>query len=153
MLTNGKRTIVCGLMLVGIVALAPAALLGQQGQPKTPADLTFRQDGKTKHYDNIGFDSDTSGSFWLYTKLPKEPSDNDSRESIPVANIRSIEAEGAKKPKSGPYSGPFPATVTLKNKDVLKGWVYDWTIHVYENSLPAPMNKKLSDLTKIVFSE
>jgi hypothetical protein len=133
--------------------LAAFAVLPLIAQDKTPANLTFRNGGTTKHYDGITFDSDTSGGFWLYKQIPKEPSDNASRESIPVANIGSIEADGTKKPKSGPYSGPFPATVILKNGDVLKGWVYDWTIHVYENSLPAPMNKKLSEVTKIVFAQ
>lgn len=119
-------------------------------QKKKPANLTFRDGGNTKHYDGIVFDSDTSGSFWVYTKTPKEPSDNGSRESILLPTSSRLKRT-VRKSRNQAILGPFPATVVLKNNDVRKGWVYDWTIHVYENSLPAPVNKKLSEVTKIVF--
>jgi hypothetical protein len=41
-----------------LAALAVSPLIGQD---KTPANLTFRDGGQTKHYDGIIFDSDTSG--------------------------------------------------------------------------------------------
>jgi hypothetical protein len=145
------RRIIVGLLTV--LAMAPAALLAQQERPKFPADLTFRDDGKTKHYDNVRFDSDSIGSFWLYTKAPRDTRDYDSREQIPPANIKSIEFDAVKK-LSGTDAVLSAATVTLVNNDVLKGWVYASSrITMYQNSLPAPMNKELSKLTKIVFSK
>jgi hypothetical protein len=132
-----------------ILAVVPATLFAQQ-LPKHPANVTFREGGKTKHYDDIIFDTDIAGSFFLYTKRPTGPpgQDNDF-ESISVANIKSIETpEGAKKLKP-----PFTVTVTWKNNEVLKGWTYHWNIRLYEKSLPAPMGTNLSKVTRVVYDE
>jgi TIR domain len=117
--------------------------------PIIPADVTFREDGRTKHYDSIRFGTDTAGNFWLYPKCPRDTADVDLLEHIPVVNIKSIETPpGAEKPKP-----PFATTVTLKNNEILKGWAYHWTIHVYQRSLPAPMNIDLDKVARIVFDQ
>jgi hypothetical protein len=38
MLRNGKRAVVCGMALAGLVVIAPAVLAAQQVQPKSPAN-------------------------------------------------------------------------------------------------------------------
>lgn len=142
-------------ILTAIPATAiPATLHAQQTirvqePPKHPADVTFREGGKTRHYDNITFGTDSGGSFWLYTERPQPPPADNEHESIPVANIKSIETPGGEK-KPQP---PFPVTVTLKNNDVLKGWADGWSIGLDQNSLPAPMGTVLSKVTKITYDE
>ena len=134
--------------ILKMFAAMPASLLAQQA-PKYPAKVTFRESGKTSHFAGIRFRTNTSGDFWLYTRRPYDASDNESRQNIPIANIKSIETpSGAKNPQP-----PFPVTVTLKNNEIRKGWAFHSEIILGENAFPAMLSTDLSEVTKIVYVE
>jgi hypothetical protein len=136
--------------ILKMFAVIPASLLAQEA-PKYPANVTFRENGKTRHFNGISFRTNTSGDFWLYTKLPHDAYDNESRENIPIANIKSIETpSGAKNPQP-----PFPVTVTLKNNEVRKGWAFVWQLSLAEwkGRLPGGLSIGLSEVTMIVYAE